>query len=196
VRLRRPLARSASRYPRGLGLARRDGHGRPLARAGDWRPHAIFSLVNGLLLRALPVRAPERLVRLSTGPGEGKDQNSLITYDQIRHQVRPPLTPQAIHFIAGMATTATARTTPVVNRRMRRVRDSPTVASAALPLHVVVLDQRTTYGRWRVLRWRTRPAVVNCSTRSDTARISYSQKARWRRCAHGICPQDSPISFQ
>jgi putative ABC transport system permease protein len=45
---------------------------------------AIFSLVNSLLLRALPVRAPERLVQLSTGPQEGEDQYSLATYDQIR----------------------------------------------------------------------------------------------------------------
>jgi putative ABC transport system permease protein len=50
---------------------------------------AIFSLVNSLLLRALPVRAPESLVQLSTGPKEGEDQYSLATYDQTRRHAQP-----------------------------------------------------------------------------------------------------------
>ena len=37
---------------------------------------AIFSLVNSLLLRGLPVRAPERLIQLSTGPQQGEDQHN------------------------------------------------------------------------------------------------------------------------
>ena len=49
---------------------------------------AIFSLLNSLLLRALPVRAPDRLVRLSTGAREGEDQYSLATYDQIRRHAQ------------------------------------------------------------------------------------------------------------
>jgi putative ABC transport system permease protein len=45
---------------------------------------AIFTLVNSLLLRALPVREPERLVQVSAGPQEGEDEYSVNTYEEIR----------------------------------------------------------------------------------------------------------------
>ena len=45
---------------------------------------AVFSLVDALLLRALPVAAPDRLVLLSTGAGDERNQFSNRTVDQIR----------------------------------------------------------------------------------------------------------------
>src|SRR3954467_10043542 len=45
---------------------------------------AVFSLVDSLLLRALPVVDPDRLALLSTGPGEEHRQYSNLTVDQIR----------------------------------------------------------------------------------------------------------------
>src|SRR5437867_2251759 len=44
---------------------------------------AIFSLVNSLLLRPLPVTDPQRLVMLSTGP-ELSEQYGYTTFEQIR----------------------------------------------------------------------------------------------------------------
>jgi predicted permease len=48
---------------------------------------ALFSIVNGLLLRALPVTDPQRLVALSSGPG-AEHTYSYATFDQIRQQAR------------------------------------------------------------------------------------------------------------
>src|SRR5689334_6013672 len=45
---------------------------------------AIFSLVDTLILRSLPVTDPDRLVMLSTGPGDENDQYSNRTVDEIR----------------------------------------------------------------------------------------------------------------
>jgi putative ABC transport system permease protein len=48
---------------------------------------AIFSLVNALLLRALPVREPGRLFQVSTAAGSNRLQFSYATFAQIRDQV-------------------------------------------------------------------------------------------------------------
>src|SRR5437016_8866087 len=48
---------------------------------------AIFSLVNALLLRALPVREPGRLFLVSTAAGSNHPQFSYATFAQIRDQV-------------------------------------------------------------------------------------------------------------
>jgi predicted permease len=45
---------------------------------------AVFSLVDRLLLRTLPIIDPERLVLLSTGPGDDHQQYSDLTVDQVR----------------------------------------------------------------------------------------------------------------
>jgi putative ABC transport system permease protein len=45
---------------------------------------AVFSLVDGLLLRRLPTAEPSRLVMLSTGPGDEHQQYSNASVDQIR----------------------------------------------------------------------------------------------------------------
>jgi hypothetical protein len=45
---------------------------------------AIFSLVNSLLLRTLPVADPQRLVSVSTGPARTQQIVSHSTLDQIR----------------------------------------------------------------------------------------------------------------
>jgi hypothetical protein len=48
---------------------------------------AIFSLVNSLLLRSLPVADPQRLVGLSTGRAAGVEPTfSYATFDQIRQR--------------------------------------------------------------------------------------------------------------
>src|SRR2546425_13338486 len=48
---------------------------------------AIFSLVNALLLRALPVREPGRLFLVSTAAGSSHRQFSYATFAHIRDQV-------------------------------------------------------------------------------------------------------------
>src|SRR4051794_35314416 len=48
---------------------------------------AMFSLVNSLLLRALPVASPDRLVALSTGPSLSQQHYSFATFDQIRRHI-------------------------------------------------------------------------------------------------------------
>jgi putative ABC transport system permease protein len=45
---------------------------------------AVFSLVDSLLLRALPVVDPDRLTLLSTGPGDEHQQYSNLTVDLVR----------------------------------------------------------------------------------------------------------------
>jgi putative ABC transport system permease protein len=45
---------------------------------------AIFSLVDSLVLRSLPIAEPDRLAMLSTGPGDENDQYSNLTVDEIR----------------------------------------------------------------------------------------------------------------
>jgi putative ABC transport system permease protein len=45
---------------------------------------AVFSLVDSLLLRALPIEDPDRLTLLSTGPGAEHQQYSNLTVDQVR----------------------------------------------------------------------------------------------------------------
>ena len=45
---------------------------------------AVFSLVDTLLLRELPVVDPDRLALLSTGPGDEHQQYSNLTVDQVR----------------------------------------------------------------------------------------------------------------
>jgi hypothetical protein len=45
---------------------------------------AIFSLVNSLLLRTLPVADPRRLVTVSVGPTAAQHTYSYATFDQIR----------------------------------------------------------------------------------------------------------------
>jgi predicted permease len=45
---------------------------------------AVFSLVDSLLLRELPVLDPDRLTLLSTGPGDEHQQYSNVTVDQVR----------------------------------------------------------------------------------------------------------------
>jgi putative ABC transport system permease protein len=45
---------------------------------------AVFSLVDGLLLRRLPIAEPSRLVMLSTGPGDEHQQYSNASVDEIR----------------------------------------------------------------------------------------------------------------
>jgi ABC-type antimicrobial peptide transport system permease subunit len=45
---------------------------------------AVFSLVDTLLLRELPVVDPDRLTLLSTGPGDEHQQYSNLTVDQVR----------------------------------------------------------------------------------------------------------------
>jgi putative ABC transport system permease protein len=45
---------------------------------------AVFSLVDSLLLRKLPIVEPEQLVILSTGPGDEHQQYSNSTVDQVR----------------------------------------------------------------------------------------------------------------
>ena len=45
---------------------------------------AVFSLVDTLLLRELPVVDPDRLALLSTGPGDEHQQYSNVTVDQVR----------------------------------------------------------------------------------------------------------------
>jgi putative ABC transport system permease protein len=45
---------------------------------------AVFSIVDSLLLRALPVVEPDRLTLLSTGPGDEHQQYSNRTVDQVR----------------------------------------------------------------------------------------------------------------
>src|SRR4029453_4601788 len=46
---------------------------------------AIFSLVNGLLLRPLPGKEPGRLVMLSTGHDRNDSQFSYALFEQVRH---------------------------------------------------------------------------------------------------------------
>src|SRR6478752_7446673 len=48
---------------------------------------AIFSLVNALLLRALPVRDPGRLFLISTATASNPPQFSYATFSQIRDHV-------------------------------------------------------------------------------------------------------------
>ena len=48
---------------------------------------AIFSLVNSLLLRSLPVASPDRLVAVSTGPSLSQQHYSFATFDQIRQHI-------------------------------------------------------------------------------------------------------------
>ena len=50
---------------------------------------AIFSLVNSLLLRALPVKQPQRLVMLGEGSASGQQAWTYPIWDQIRQ--RPQL---------------------------------------------------------------------------------------------------------
>jgi len=45
---------------------------------------AIFSLINSLLLRSLPITDPPRLVTLSTGPSLNEQLYSYNVFDQIR----------------------------------------------------------------------------------------------------------------
>jgi putative ABC transport system permease protein len=45
---------------------------------------AVFSLVDSLLLRELPVVEPDRLTLLSTGPGDEHQQYSNLTVDEVR----------------------------------------------------------------------------------------------------------------
>jgi hypothetical protein len=56
--------------------------GVPLSERRARRRYVVTA--SAVLSLALPVRAPDRLVRLSTGAREGEDQYSLATYDQIR----------------------------------------------------------------------------------------------------------------
>ncbi len=45
---------------------------------------AVFSLVDTLLLRELPIVDPDRLTLLSTGPGDENQQYSILTVEQVR----------------------------------------------------------------------------------------------------------------
>src|SRR3989442_5644951 len=49
---------------------------------------AIFSLVNSLLLRALPVKQPQRLVMLGEGSASGQQARTYPIWDQIRQRPR------------------------------------------------------------------------------------------------------------
>src|SRR5438445_776469 len=50
---------------------------------------AIFSLVNSLLIRSLPVTEPQRLVTVATGPSLYEQQDSYATFDAIRRHGEP-----------------------------------------------------------------------------------------------------------
>ena len=49
---------------------------------------AIFSIVNSLVLRTLPVTAPERLASLSSGSGQGAQRWTYAIWDQVRQRLQ------------------------------------------------------------------------------------------------------------
>jgi hypothetical protein len=50
---------------------------------------AIFSLVNSLLIRSLPVADPQRLVTVATSPSIYDQSDSYATFDEIRRHGEP-----------------------------------------------------------------------------------------------------------
>jgi hypothetical protein len=56
-----------------------DGRGAGLACAGDWGEHGVFSLLDAVMLRSLPVKEPAQLVLLEDGTWNGISDGFPIT---------------------------------------------------------------------------------------------------------------------